>query len=137
MKKVLIALVGEVLTGCGGGGDESTSQTTVANPLDKFVGEWRVSYTGADRGNCLLQVPVPTNKITVPVSGTCKSTLSGISFTVTGQVDSLNQPLGKVIANSNTGVTLVGDLTGTSGTGTWFTKVGVAPSGEGNWTATR
>ena len=133
MKKVLIALIVAALAGCGGGGDESAANTA-ASPLDKFVGAWKVTYSGGDRGECTLNVPVPTSLIEAAVSGTCKSNLIGVTFAINGTIDNIGgvtvgQPFGN-------GFYLSGSMTGSRGDGTWRTRAWDTTA-FGTWTAAR
>ncbi len=131
MRKILLALAAVALTACGGGGEEPAPAVT---GLDRFVGQWRVTYTGEDRGDCSLSVPVPTNLLNVSVSGTCRSSLISASFSVNGTINNLGGvTAGNLIGD---GFYLTGSLNGSSGSGTWRTKAGLLTA-NGNWTASR
>ena len=133
MKRLFFTVCVAALVGCGGGSDDSSTAAT-PNNLDKFVGAWKVTYTGGDRGDCTLNVPVPTSVISATLTGTCKSSVIGVTFAVNGTINNIGSvTAGQLVGD---GFYLSGSMTGSSGSGTWRTQAGSATA-SGNWTATR
>jgi len=131
MRKILLALAAVALTACGGGGDESAPAAT---GLDRFVGSWKVNYSGGDRGECTLTVPVPSSVLTVRVSGVCKSSVVSISFPVDGTISSLGSVTAGNMARD--GFYLIGSMNDSDGNGTWSSRAGMFTA-SGSWTASR
>jgi hypothetical protein len=131
MRKILIALAAVALTACGGGSEESAPAAT---GLDRFVGLWKVNYSGGDRGECTLTVPVPSNIVNVRVSGVCKSSVVNVSFPVDGTINNLGIATAGNIAGD--GFYLTGSLNGSNGNGTWSSRAGMFTA-SGSWTASR
>ncbi len=121
-----MGLVVGALVACGGGGGDDEGP---ASTLDRYVGAWNISYTGADRGECTLSVSRSSSLVEAPYTGTCRSNVLGISFSVTGAVDSLG---GLSSSSATTGARLSGSLTGNTGSGTWTNS-----GASGTWAAMR
>lgn len=133
MKILSLILLASVLTACGGG-DDTFSTSSAPNVFDKYVGTWNVSYSGGDRGTCTLTIRPTVFTVTNSVSGTCRSSVLGVSFSADGEISSTGYvTAGRLFGD---GTRLEGTLSGSTGNGTWRTTAG-ATSVSGSWQATR
>jgi hypothetical protein len=95
-----------------------------------YVGAWTAAYTGDDAGSC------PTGSINAVgfLTGSCSSTITLQSFTVSGTVSAAGVADFSASGASTTGARFTGMLSGSSGAGTWTLPV---PLRAGTWTATK